>query len=162
MRQWRATFAAERACEAARRGQVKSRHVMVSAQPAERLRQDIGVRRERAAGCPATSRTMASHEFDKWQVGLEFDQSAKTTAAHCHGAGLRGLSLHAQSVKRAGHLTKASSKAAVAARPATVQVPTQPNAEKAAPPRPAPTAPPASMVAMKIVFKRLRAVGSRA
>jgi hypothetical protein len=34
---------------------------------------------------------MAPHKLHERQVDLEFDQSAKTTAAHGHGAGLRDL-----------------------------------------------------------------------
>jgi hypothetical protein len=34
---------------------------------------------------------MAPHKFDEWQVDLEFDASAKTSAAYRHVRHLRGL-----------------------------------------------------------------------
>jgi hypothetical protein len=34
---------------------------------------------------------MTPHKFDEWEVDLEFHNSAKTSAAHCHVADLRGL-----------------------------------------------------------------------
>jgi len=84
MRKGRATLAAERRCEAPRLRKVETHHMILPGKPAQGLRQDIGVCGRRAAGGPAASRTMAPHEFDEWQVDLEFDNAAKTPAAHRH------------------------------------------------------------------------------
>ncbi len=91
MRKRRATRTAKRRREASCLRKVEAHHVILSAKPAESRRQDIGVCRTRAAGCPAASRTMALFKFNEWEVDLKLHGFAKTPAAHRHVANLRVL-----------------------------------------------------------------------
>src|SRR5438094_7765132 len=81
MRQRRAAAATERRREALRRWQVEANHRTSSRRPRELARRDVEVRRVRAAGGLATTRTVAVGKAQERSVDLVGHFAAQTTTA---------------------------------------------------------------------------------